>query len=130
MLSFVSLVAELAIDDSFDPESGASHEARDIAVRFSLLVEVLSRKTESGKTGFDTEFENLAEVDKAVLSNDSEFCAAKLPSNVSKNRYNNILASMSFACTSLKGSLRKSTAYKNSTWSVHFVFVRMEWLHF
>ena len=91
---------ELAIDDSpcllEAAEPCQKNDVCDIAARFSLLVEVLSNQAESGRTGFDTEFQKLSEVDRALLSNDSEFSTAKLPSNLCKNRYNNILASMPF----------------------------------
>ena len=53
----------------------------DIAIRFGLLVEVLQQKLEKGPTGFELEFEKLAEVDRSAADDKVEFITAKLPRN-------------------------------------------------
>ena len=67
---------------------------RDIAARFNVLFEVLSRQLENGKNGFELEFEKLCAFDSELRRNDAEFSTSKLPSNRMKNRYTDVHASV------------------------------------
>ena len=78
-----------------DKSSAAISSAKlDIFAKFYNTYQRLQQVLPSGKDGYDLEYETLTRHDLTLKETPGEFYTARLPHNINKNRYDDVLASM------------------------------------